>query len=203
MSNLNALAGPALPDALATRLRAELQPGETLIWTCRPIASVAARPAWIFSLVGGVMLVPMVLISLVMAAIFLGLALLAKSICIALFLVPFFAVLLVIIGMVVCMPFFARYSAGNTVYALTDRRAIIWQKGPWAFHVRSFAREQLGAIQRNERPDGTGDLIFEQIPYHDDHGHHLRSIGFTSIARVRDVEDLIRATLLTSPDSAA
>ena len=200
MDTMIAASGEALPEWLATHLRAELRAGETLVWTGRPVPAVAARGAWVFSLVGGVMLIPMVVMGVVFAGIILALALLAKSWCFALFLVPFFAVMLAMVGIVALMPFWARYRAGNTVYALTDGRAIIWQKGPFAFHVRSFTREQLTEFQRNERPDGTGDLIFERMPWHDSHGHHqVRYVGFTSIARVRDVEDLIRATLLKAP----
>jgi hypothetical protein len=200
MDTMIAVSGEALPEWLAMRLRAEMRPDETLVWTGRPIPAVAARGAWIFSLVGGVMLVPMVVMAVVFCGITLAITLLTKNICFALFLLPFFAVLLVIVGMIAVVPFWVRYRAGHTVYALTDRRALIWQKGPFAFHVRSFAREQLLEFQRNERPDGTGDLIFEQIPWRDGHGHqYLRSVGFTSIARVRDVEELIRATLLTPP----
>ena len=200
MDTMIAASGEALPEWLVARLRAELRPGETLVWTGRPIPAVAARGAWIFSIVGGVMLIPMVVMAVVFGGIFLAVALLAKSACFLLFLLPFFGVLMIIVGIVALMPFLARRQAGNTVYALTDRRAIIWQKGPFAFHVRSFAREQLQEFQRSERPDGTGDLIFEQVPWRDGHGHQqVRCVGFTSIARVRDVEELIRATLLAPP----
>jgi hypothetical protein len=200
MDQMIAASGDALPDWLASRLNAELRPGETLVWTGRPVPALAARGAWIFSLVGGVMLIPMVVMAVVIGAIVAVVALLAKSPCFLLVLLPFFTVLLVIVALVALVPFLARRHVKNTVYALTNLRAIIWQKGPFAFQVRSFAREQLLEFQRTERPDGTGDLIFEQVPWHDGHGHqHLRTIGFTSIARVRDVEELIRATLLTPP----
>jgi hypothetical protein len=46
---------------------------------------------------------------------------------------------------------------------------------------------------RRDRPDGSGDLIFEEIV-----STHLRVIGrgFQNVERVREVEALVRATLL-------
>jgi hypothetical protein len=188
--------GDALPEPLATRVKAELQPGEVVLWTGRPIPGLAARPAMAFSVIGGVMLVPMVLVAAGMAALVVVIALLAHSVCVALFLLPVGLIVLLSLGMVIGLPLWTRRLAAQTAYALTNRRAIVWQKGSFAMHVRSFTRQQLGAMQRNERPDGSGDLIFDQTYWHDSHGrHHSRGIGFASIARVRDVEQLVRAML--------
>jgi hypothetical protein len=196
--------GDPLPEPLAQRLHAELQPGETLLWTGRPIPAAAARGIWIFSLVGGVMMIPALIMAAVMGLIVLIVALLAKSLCVVLFLLPLFAMLCLMIVLLLALPLYVQRQARHTVYALTDRRAIVWQKGFGAMRVRSFNRDQLAALQRTERPDGTGDLIFEQTLYHGHHGHHhTQSVGFTSIARVRDVEELIRATLLTPPQNNA
>ena len=55
----NALSGVSLPEPLAARVRAEIQPGETLLWTGRPDAGILARRSLlltvfgIFFLVGG------------------------------------------------------------------------------------------------------------------------------------------------------
>jgi energy-coupling factor transporter transmembrane protein EcfT len=202
MNTMIAPSGDPLPEPLAQRLRAELQPGETLIWTGRPVPALAARPAWTVTLIGGAMLIPGILIAGIIGIVVVAVAFATKSPCFALLLLPFLAVFALILLLLATLPFRARQLADNTIYALTNRRAILWQKTLWGFQVRSFTPQQLGALQRIERPDGTGDLIFEQIPYHGAHGHHhLRSVGFTALARVRDVEDLLRATLLTPPPS--
>ena len=200
MNAMIAPSGDPLPEPLAQRLRAELQPGEILLWTGRPDPALAARPAWTFTLIGGAMLIPTTIIAGVIGIVVVAVAFATRSPCLALALLPFLAVFAIILLLLATLPFRARQLAQNTIYALTNRRAILWQKGLWNFQVRSFTPQQLGAMQRTERPDGTGDLIFEQLPYHDEHGRHLRSVGFTALARVRDVEDLIRATLLAPPE---
>jgi hypothetical protein len=194
--------GDPLPEPLAQRLRAELQPGETLLWTGRPVPALAARPAWALTLLGGAMLIPGIIIAGIIGIVVVAVAFATQSPCFALFLLPFLAMFALVILLLATLPFGARRLADNTIYAVTDRRAILWQKIFWAFHVRSFSPQQLAAMQRIERTDGTGDLIFEQVPYHDEHGRHLRSVGFTALARVRDVEDLIRAALLTPSEQS-
>jgi hypothetical protein len=201
MSTMIGPSGEALPEPLAARVRGELQAGEVVLWTGRPIPGLAARPAMAFSLISGAMLVPMVLVAGVMVGMVLLIVLLTKLACFALVLLPVGLILLLGFTMVIGLPWWTRHLAAQTAYALTDRRAIVWQQGAFAVHVRSFSRQQLGSIQRNERPDGSGDLIFDQTFWRDSHGHqHVRGVGFTSIARVRDVEELVRAMLEKTPE---
>ena len=196
MTTMIGPSGEPLPEDLAARVRGELQAGEVVVWTGRPIPGLAARPAMAFSLISGVMLVPMVFVALFMAGVVLLMVFLTKIPCFALFLLPVGLIVLLGFAMVFGLPLWTRKMAAQTAYALTNRRAIIWQKGPFAMHVQSFTRQQLGAIQRNERPDGSGDLIFDQTYWRDSHGQqHARGVGFSSIARVREVEELVRAWL--------
>jgi hypothetical protein len=103
----------------------------------------------------------------------------------------------------VLSPVWLRRKAANTVYALTDRRAVLWEPG-WfgTLTVRSYAAEGLGRMSRRERSDGAGDLIFEEFITHttDSHGHPIATThrrGFLCIDHVREVEDLVRRTLLS------
>ena len=200
MSNekeITAASGEPLPPALAQRVAAELQPGEALIWTGRPIKALAARPATIFSLISGVMLVPMIVIATLMAGMVLLFAFLTKLACVALFLLPIAFIVAVAVVMVILAPILARKSADQTAYALTNRRAIIWQKAFSSFRVHSFGPAQIAGMTRNENPDGTGDLVFETNHWRDSHGHHRsQPLGFCAIAGVQDIESLVRATLL-------
>ena len=88
------------------------------------------------------------------------------------------------------------------LYALTDRRAIIWipQKPSNAIEVHSFARGTIKDIHRLEYPDGSGSVRFGPIL----DGYHNSPMGFEGVADVRFVEDLSRRTLIDpGPSSPA
>lgn len=84
-------------------------------------------------------------------------------------------------------------SVRGTLYALTDRRAILITGG--GARVRSFAADQLEQVERS----GTrrGDIVFRNaVPYslgdRYDHARNLTDFGFFGIADPRGVERLIR-----------
>ncbi|MDR3621251.1 MAG: hypothetical protein P4L85_18005 [Paludisphaera borealis] len=90
----------------------------------------------------------------------------------------------------------ATFRARRTLYALTDRRALIFEF--WLFGGRRpdvFTPEILDLMQCKERGDGSGDLIFE---VRGTLNWPSRSVGFLGVDRVREVEELLRRTL--SPD---
>lgn len=78
------------------------------------------------------------------------------------------------------------------LYALTDRRALVWTPSPLedSIAVRSFTPAEMNAFMRIDRPDGTGDLIFHESiggP-----GRGLIRHGFYGIAAPATVERLLR-----------
>jgi hypothetical protein len=79
-------------------------------------------------------------------------------------------------------------------HALTDRRAIVWesQVGSAGIAVHAYARGTVKGIHRIEFPDGTGDVIFStsQIPAYE------IQCGFLRIPEVIRVEGLTRDYLL-------
>jgi hypothetical protein len=91
--------------------------------------------------------------------------------------------------------------ARKTVYALTDRRAIVFE--PQLFRtvqVRSYTAAGLGAMSRVERGDGSGDLVFEEYTTRGSNNTTTTTRrGFLAIANVHQVEGLIRKTLLGPP----
>jgi hypothetical protein len=193
---------PLSPE-LEARLQSELQPGERLVWAGQPRADLAARPAW-FMVPCRVFFTGFSLFWIVGAG---GMAALAGGVnggfgslfgCFPCFGIPF-----VLIGLfMVASPIWLRRQAHKTLYALTDRRAIVFE--PTWFRtvtVRSYTAAGLSHLSRRERPDGSGDLVFEEFTTSslDSDGNRSYSTtrrGFLAIDRVREVEDLVRKTLL-------
>jgi hypothetical protein len=190
---------PVLPPELQRQVDAELQPGEKLVWADQPLPEWVGRQAmipvlfgipwtafavfWVFSAAGGVGKGP------------------KPPIFFPLFGVPF---ILIGIGMLTS-PFWLRRKAGRTVYAVTNQRAIIIEGRVFGgVNVQSFMPDRLTAMIRNQRADGNGDLIFER--YQNPFGRNTSTVtrGFMGVRRVREVEDLILATLLSDrPRSAS
>lgn len=111
---------------------------------------------------------------------------------------PLFGIPFVLIGFgLFTTPYWLARSMRRTVYLVTDRRAIVL--GGRLFggtRSRSFEPDQVARMERNERGDGSGDLIFEVRTQR--RGTDVSTVrhGFLSVARVREVEDVLRRTLL-------
>jgi hypothetical protein len=111
----------------------------------------------------------------------------------ALFGVPF---ILVGLGMLTT-PLWTRRAMRRTAYAITDQRAIVFNGGFFGSRtVQSFDPTRLVAMERTERADGSGDLMFEHFTTRRGRGHATTRRGFISVANVKDAEDAIRQTLL-------
>lgn len=163
----------------------ELAPGERLVWADRPAPS-ARRRRW---------LVPLFALALAGVAAFWTLqAGEAGS-------VAPFGLVFVAIGVLIAVRSFRR-RARQTVYAVTDRRLLIIRDGR-SRRVRSFQPADIASLERRERPDGSGDVIFgQETVIRDDlrlrrdgpPSHRVRrnEIGFFGVADVQRVEQAIR-----------
>lgn len=110
--------------------------------------------------------------------------------------VPF---LLIGLGMLLS-PVWLRLRAARTLYVFTNRRVIVMTGTVLgARKIRSFQPDSLGAMSRTERSDGSGDLVFANVPLlmqpRNSTRTRTRPEGFMGIERVRDVERLVRQTL--------
>lgn len=86
-------------------------------------------------------------------------------------------------------PLITRRNMKQTVYAVTDRRVLIFVPHMFSTAVRSFEPEDLDGIQRRERRGGIGDLLFGA------HGAADATTipdGFFNIREVREVEQSMR-----------
>lgn len=171
-------------------IRRELGPGEKVVWQGRP----QLGRLMIWSL-------PMALVGIPFSAFAVFWTVGASQAVGApgagffwLFGIPF---LLVGAGLVLS-PLGAAWKGTKTRYALTDRRAIVCEpQFGFGIQTRSYAADALTRIIRNQRGDGSGDLIFEEVPLRSNRGR-ARTIqrGFFAITDVRGVETLLRSTLL-------
>ena len=106
---------------------------------------------------------------------------------------PLFGVPFALIGLaIMASPLWAWLAARRTVYAVTERRAVII--GGWASRsIQSFTRDEIGNVIRIERPDGVGTLHFASRVTTNSKGfERIRRIGFIGIPEVRRVEQMIR-----------
>lgn len=208
------MAGPlfddsSLPPELDTRVRSELRDGEVLLWVGQPNPARFARQAIPLVLFG----IPWTAFSVFWVAAASGMLFggfangpgggaLGIFACFPLFGLPF---VLIGIGMLTS-PYWFRRQAKQTFYALTDRRAILWQASTFgSVNVRSYGPEALGKMNRTEHADGSGDLVFEEIVTfgRNSKGGTTSSTtrhGFLAIADVRRIEELLRKALRPEGD---
>jgi hypothetical protein len=191
-----------LPSATLTpeqeaRVQSELQGNERVLWVGQPRPDLAARKSW-FLVPFGCVFAGFAVFWILMAG---GIGMMGGGApgifaCFPLFGLPFVAV-----GVWMMMsPVWLRGFARRTIYAVTDRRALLWEPGGFGgVTLRSYTPSALGRMVRTENPDGSGDLIFEEF-YTYSHGRygaqsHLNRRGFLCVDQVRDVENLIRSAL--------
>jgi hypothetical protein len=165
----------------------ELDSGERLLWTGRPNPESAAAGSWGGVFVGGIMIA--------FAIFWMGGASQAGA-------PPFFSAFgLIFIGAglyAMASPFLTMSSASNTIYAITDRRILVIEDGATR-KVQSYTADDIEHIERREKTDGSGDIIFARERYqrhHNGHSHtHTRDIGLWGVPNAREVERLLRENL--------
>lgn len=180
--------GAALPEPLQQALRAELRPGERLVWAAQPIpASYLKRGLrkWIF-------FIPWTLFSLFLCA------MLAPAVWSGdlrgqpMWLVPGVPLLLLAIGIAfLIQPWRMRRRARSVVHAITTERALSIDVS-FPPLTRSYAPAGLVHARCTGGPGDSGDLVLEagfdrRTPIE----ARLYRHGFMGIAQVRHVERLI------------
>jgi hypothetical protein len=161
---------PRLPAALHALLDAELQPGERLIWAGVPSAGrLRARAAsdFVFPL----------LHNAAIATLIYFVAKFAGMLCMV-------AIPLLLLGFgLLTGPFLAFKNATRTLYALTDRRALVFEDVEVVHVDRARIRNAVSKV----RPDGSGDVVFVDQSGVDG----TVRIGFYGIADVARVAALL------------
>lgn len=186
-----------LPLSLRAQVEAELEPGEGLRWVEQPLAGRAAR---------------MALPAVVFAIPWTGFALFwiwaasrgSAHISGPFQLFPLFGLPFVLIGLgLFSSPFWAVRAAQRTVYVVTDRRALVIRGGFGSgVSVRSFEPEKLGDLRREQRPDGSGNLVFGQdLNVNQSGRRYASSYGFMAVPDVRAAEEQVLALARHAPRS--
>jgi len=107
---------------------------------------------------------------------------------------PLFGVPFVLIGIgMLLSPVWRWLRLRRTLYAVTDRRAILFAGG-LTRTVRSIAPDGLDDLCRRERRDGTGDVVFARRTWRDSDGdRRTEEIGFMSVRDPRTAEQQLRS----------
>lgn len=176
-----------LPAELRCRLEDELNSGESVRWSAQPDPRRMSRTSW-----------PMVLFGLVWTAFSLfwvwGAAGFGQPDRLegGWWLFPLFGVPFVLIGLaMLASPFVLHRKARATVYAITDRRAILIEGG-WGLSIRSLAPRSLDDQERRQRADGSGDIIFKRESSRFSDRGSFREVGFFGIPEVKRVQGMLR-----------
>jgi hypothetical protein len=176
-----------LPEHLRSLVENELQEGEEIAWICQPIRKYFAMRS-----------LPMVLFAIPWTGFAIFWIAGASGFKIPNFkhgfdFFPLFGIPFLLIGFgMLSSPFWMAWKAKRTAYVLTDRRAIIFEGG-WSANIRSFVPERLLDLQRTQRKDGSGDLIFEKkMSSNSGSSNRVTDIGFLAVPNVKDVEERVR-----------
>ncbi len=111
---------------------------------------------------------------------------------------PLFGLPFLLVGLgMLTSPYWLGRKAVRTVYVVTSQRAIIFTGRVFGgVNIQTFMPDRLTSMTRNERADGSGDLIFEQFQQRAGSGTTTIRRGFMAIEKVHEVEDIILTTLL-------
>ncbi len=174
-------------------VKRELHADERLVWVGRP-TRYKLRPQDFFPMLFGLLFVSFAVFWIASAA-GLGKGSSGGSVQSSLF--PLFGIPFVLVGLCVMLsPLWLARRAKRSIYAISNRRAIILERSGLngSKSVRSFEGNELAFVDRLERSDGSGDLTFTREPNDSNSSHHpfLRPVGFIGVERVRDVQALLQ-----------
>ncbi len=122
---------------------------------------------------------------------------------------PLWGVPFILIGLrMLTSPLWEYLRASRIVYGVTDRRAFILQAGR-SKSVKSFAASELANLERKEKADGSGDLLFGRSDA--DTAQRSRSFnfgmpipsGFIGIRDLRMVEQLLLDIAKSQPSKSS
>ena len=163
----------ALSPALEQLVGDELTQNETLLWLDQPIPKLFTKKTTSGFLFG----IPWTAFS-----VFWMFGALQGSIWFGLFGLPF-----VLIGLgMLSSPWWSKRNVQYTVYVITDKRAITFEKVWRSKKIISYGSAQLQNLQREQGNDGSGTLILQQNIVRDDNdeNHQIYEDPLKSIKNI-------------------
>ncbi len=102
---------------------------------------------------------------------------------------PLFGLPFVLIGIAMLLsPLFVYAKAFHTIYIITNKSIRITTTGHTK-KVETYTANDIDKIERKEKPDGSGDLVFKyDISYDSSQKRRAKPVGFYGIPDVRSVE---------------
>jgi len=165
-------------------MEGELQRDERVVWSGVPSPSRMAKKSW-----------PMVLFGIPWTAFAVFWVAGASDFRIPDFssptvFFPMFGLPFVGIGIfLLSSPYWAARKARKSAYYVTDRRALLIEStGFKGVKIRSFYPQDLGMLERNQRPDGSGDIILAKDHHNRGQDTRVTEIGFFGVPDVKSVE---------------
>ncbi len=169
-----------LPPELSAAVQGELEQGETVRWCEQPVAryfTSVSTARFLFAIPGTIFLTFGVYIAC------------NSSIVFTLFIVPF---LIVELGLLTT-PIWTHRKLKNTVYLITDRRAVIVEKGR-NIVVGSYPADRLIETTRRERRNGLGDVVFDPQKENDANNcDRTQTPGFFNVRNPKAVELMLKS----------
>lgn len=178
---------PAVSRTLSTTVARELHPGETIVWMDMPVPryfTPASTSAFLFA-------IPWTAFALFWICGAAGFKFPDFTTGVDLF--PLFGIPFVLIGIgMLSSPLWAYRKATRTVYVITDKRAITFEGGR-TMTIRSYPPDTLHEIFREERNDGSGDVVITQRVWRDSDGDtRSEPLGFLRVRRPKEVEAMLQ-----------
>jgi len=173
----------------------ELAPGEKVVWADRPRPGALARREGPRFLMG----LPFTLFALVWMAGAFSATQKASHDAGPFVFFPLFGLIFVAVGgFMLLSPLRAMAKARSTIYAITNERLLIIEGGRTR-RVTSFTAGDIQQIERTERADGSGDVVFRrELPPTRRNSISFNGnwsatrIGFFGVSDVRRVEAAVR-----------
>lgn len=182
-----------LPPMFQDWVGRELKLDEHLVWIGQPIAGLFTGYYRFNYIAQVIMGVPFTIQPIIMSIMAIGMR---EPLWVAFFPFPFFLCGLILLS----SPFLIRRRLRKTVYAITDRRAIIFDGGIFATKMMSFAPEQLLELNSQANNKDVGYILFSVCSA--DYFYHplkmSRRNEFFNITQVGKVEQLLKNLAATS-----
>ncbi len=186
---------PSIPWALREQIDRELEAGERLEWAGMPVPRFFTA----HSIAGFLFAIPWTAFAIFWTA---GAAQATADSCgpRGFDFFPLFGVPFILVGVYLLLsPLWTYLKTRRTAYAITDRRALIFDGG-WSTTIRSFRPHELRDLSRKERRNGRGDVVITRRVRPDgEGGQQTEDIGFLHVEQPREIEQKLRQLAAKTP----